>query len=244
MNDSKYRDIMKKIVIGFVMGLVLCSGVNAAEVSLGVDAASAYVFRGVTLNDGFVLQPGMKVGGLGGFSVGAWGNLDLDDYGGAVEENQFSEIDLYGSYAVAVKGVELSIGYTEYAYPSGGGDADRELGVGAAVCLAGIDLGAGLYYGVDGGIDQSLYAEISAGKGFCLTDELGLNIGTTLSYLSPDEGSAGFSHFTASLGLSYALFKAGVTYIGQIDDDVLPDVEDGGGYDVDVVGTVGVAGSF
>jgi hypothetical protein len=33
-------------------------------------------------------------------------------------------------------------------------------------------------------------------------------------------------------------------YVGQIDDDVLADVKDGGLYDVDVFGSVGVATTF
>ena len=235
---------MVKAMVVAATVLTMGSGVYAAEASLSLDVASAYIFRGATFNDGVVVQPGLEVGGLGGLSVGVWGNLDIDDYDGAVLENEFQEVDLYGSYAIPVECMDLSVGYTEYLYPSGGGNADREIGVSAGVGVAGIDLGAGLFYGVDGGIEDSLYVELSAGTGFELTDDLGLDLGATVGYMSPDEGEDGFSHFTASLGLSYAAISAGVTYVGQIDDDVLPDVEDGGAYDTEVVGTIGAGVEF
>ncbi len=234
--------VMKMMAI-VVAGMTAASMLIAADASLSVDFASAYVFRGATFNDGFVVQPGLEVGGLGGLSIGAWGNLDIDDYDGAVADGQFQEVDLYGSYAIPCEVLDLSIGYTEYTYPSGGGDADREVGISAGFC-AGLDFGASVFYGVDGGIEDSLYVELSAGKSFELTDMVGLDLGATVGYASPDEGEDGFSHYTASLGLSIASVSAGVTYIGQIDEDVLPDVEDGGAYDVEVVGTIGAGIEF
>jgi hypothetical protein len=65
-----------------------------------------------------------------------------------------------------------------------------------------------------------------------------------VAFVDPDEGESGFSHFTVSAGLSYGPFGASVMYIGQIDDDVLVDVKDGGSYDVEVVGMLSAAVSF
>ncbi len=230
---------MKKV--GMIMLSIMVSGSTllAAEAKLSVDVVSAYVFRGVTFNDGLVMQPGLEVGGLGGLSVGVWGNYDIGDYDDTLVDNQFSEIDIYGSYAIPIECMDLSVGYTEYTYPSGGGDADREIGINAGSALAGVDVGAGIFYGIDGGIKESLYVELSAEKSLNLTDGLGLDLGTTLGYVGPDDGADGFSHYTLSLGISYAVFSASVTYIGQVDDDVLPDVADGGGYDSDIVGAIG-----
>ncbi len=45
---------------------------------------------------------------------------------------------------------------------------------------------------------------------------------------------------TVTLGASYEIMSASLTYVNQVDDDVLPDVEDGGGYDVEVYGMIGV----
>jgi hypothetical protein len=158
-------------------------------------------------------------------------------------DNQFQEVDLYGSYALPCKLMDLSIGYTEYLYPSGGGEADREVAVSAGKSAGPVDLALDIYYGVDGGIEKSLYVEASAGTGFdigCLGAELGASVG----YADPDGGESGFANYTVSAGLGYGPIGASVMYIGQIDDDVLPDVEDGGAYDVEVVGVLSAAVDF
>lgn len=232
-----------KVLSGMVAAVMMmaASAVYGAEASLSLDVASAYVFRGVTFNDGLVLQPGLEVGGLGGLSVGVWGNLDLDDYGGTLEDGEFSELDIYGSYALPVSVFDLSIGYTEYTYPMGGGNADREIGVSAGTSAGPVDLGADVYYGIDGGIEKTLYIELSAGTALEFGD-FGVDLGAAVGFVDPDEGESGFSHFTASAGLSYGPVGASVTYIGQIDDDVLPD--GAGAYDVEVVGMLSAAIDF
>jgi len=232
-----------KVLTGLVAVLVMAaSAVYGAEASLSLDVASAYVFRGATFNDGLVAQPGLEVGGLGGLSVGVWGNIDIDDMDGALEGGEFSEIDIYGSYALPVEVIDLSIGYTEYTYPLGG-VADREVGVSAGTAAGSVDLGIDVFYGIDGGIEKTLYAELSAGTGFDI-GAMTAEIGATVGFLDPDEGESGLHNFTATAGLGYGAIGASVTYIGQIDDDVLVDVEDGGSYDVEVVGVLSAAVDF
>ncbi|MBN1558348.1 MAG: hypothetical protein JW951_09405 [Lentisphaerae bacterium] len=242
-----------KAAAGVLAAVVLLTAAErqaeAAEVSLTADLASAYVFRGATFNDGAVLQPGLEVAGFplpegsGALALGVWGNLDLDDYGDTLESGQFSEIDIYLSYALPVDAFDASLGYTEYTYPSGGGDADRELAAGVGFALP-LSPSLDIAYGVDGGIDKTLYVEAGVGHEVALSECLALELGATASYLDPDGGESGFSHFTASAGLSYAMVSASITYVGQIDDDVLPDVEDGGAYDVEVYGMLGVGYTF
>jgi len=224
--------------------VVMASAVAyGADATLSVDVASAYVFRGATFNDGLNLQPGMEVSGPGGLSVGAWGVLDLEDYDGAVVDGQFQELDLYASYALPVEILDLSIGYTEYLYPSAGGDSDREVGVSIGKSVMAVDLAADVYYGLDGGIRKQFYVELSAGTEFELGC-LGVELGAMVAYLNPDEGESGFSHWAATVGASYGAFGASVTYIGQVDDKVLPDSGSGGGYDVDVVGMLSASVAF
>ena len=208
-----------------------------ADASVTVDIASAYVFRGITFNDGPVVQPGIEVS-LHGLTLGAWGNLDLDDYDGAVAKNQFSEIDWYLGYGVEAGLAEFGIGYTEYTYPGAEGDADREvsLGVGLDVPLSPE---LAVYYGVGGGIKKDIYVEAGIGHGFALMDGLDLDLGAAIGYLSPDEGESGFSAWSLTAGVTYGMLGASVTYYGQIDDDVLPDGP--GAYDVEVVGMLSLA---
>jgi uncharacterized protein (TIGR02001 family) len=236
---------MKKMVTGVAAAaMMFTSAAVAADVDLTVDVASAYVFRGDTFNDGPVVQPGLEVALPYGLSVGVWGNIDIDDYDGALEKGQFSEIDVYVSYALPIDLVDISIGYTEYTYPSGGGDADREVGISLGYDLDVLEVGLGAFYGVDGGIEKSLYVELSAGTSYELAEGLSLDLGATVGYLNPDEGASGFSGYSVSAGLSYGIIGASVTYFGQIDDEVLVDVEDGGTYDVEVVGMLSLALSF
>lgn len=225
--------------------VVMGAGNGAAgDASVSLDVASAYVFRGGTLNEGAVAQPGLEVAGLP-VTLGVWGNIDIDDYDGTLEEGQFSEVDLYASYDLPLDldKLALSVGYTEYLYPTAGGEPDREVSLTAALGLP-LAPSVSVYYGLDGAIDESVYIEAGVGHGHALTDDVTLELGATIGYLDPETGEDGFSHFTASLGLGWQALSAEVTYVGQVDDDVLPDVEDGGAYDVEVYGTLGISHDF
>ena len=88
---------MKKMITTTIAATMV-AGVAVAEVSTTFDFASAYVYRGVTYNDGFVFQPGIEATGLGlpeeygAVTVGAWANMDLDDYDDTLPTSEFSEI--------------------------------------------------------------------------------------------------------------------------------------------------------
>ncbi len=238
---------MKKMITGVAaVALMASSVVMAADVDVTVDVASAYVFRGDTLNDGPVIQPGLEVALPYGLTLGVWGNFDLDDYDGALEDNQFSEIDIYLEYALPINidGLDVSIGYTEYTYPGAEGKADREFGLGFGYDFDFFEVGLGLFYGVDGGIDKDFFAELSVGTSYELPEGVLLDLGAGIGYLNPDEGESGFSGYELSAGLSYGILGASVTYYGQVDSDVLVDVEDGGTYDVDLVGMLSLALEF
>ena len=102
---------MKK-VIATTMAAFLVAQV-ASAVSTSVDFASAYVFRGATANEGFVVQPGVE-GEVAGLTVGVWANIDIDNVGA----DQVSEIDLYLAKDLgSVAGWDISAGFCEYTYP-------------------------------------------------------------------------------------------------------------------------------
>jgi len=233
-------------------------------VSVTADFASAYVFRGVTFNDGAVFQPGIEVTEfplpeeIGSFVVGAWGNYDIDDYDGNLMSSEFSEIDLYASYTLPIEIVDLSGGYTSYTYPNGG-PADKEVSAAIGKAIAGFDLAAAAYFGIGGSIEDSEYYEFGLEYGFALTEALGLSIGGTAAYLDPDgdTGVSGWHNATATAGISYALtenwgLSASVTYVGQLNDKVLTDAVFipgtdtlvSNGYDTEWYGTAGVSCDF
>ena len=234
---------MKKMtVIMMVMGIAAGAMAEGGSRSVSLDAVNAYVFRGSTLNDGFVLQPGGEVG-FSGFSAGVWANYDVSDYDGALDDNKFSEVDLYGSCSIPVEFIDASVGYTAYIYPLDSTDADHEisLSLGLDVILAP---SIGVFYGVGGGIKESLYIEVGIGHEVELAEDLSAECGIAIGYLDPEEGDSGFSHSDISIGMSYKAFSASVTYVAQIDEDVLPNVDDGGSYDAEVIAMVGVNQAF
>lgn len=246
---------MKKIITTTIAaGLI--AGVASAEVSVTADFASAYVFRGYTFNDGAVIQPGIEAAGLGlpeawgSVSVGAWGNIDVNDpYDGGQQTSQFSEIDWYGSYSLPafVDGLDLFIGYCEYTYPLNGGSADKEVNIGAGYEIAGVSLGATVYSLIGGAYVGDAWYEFSAGYGFDLSETLALGLAADARFVDSVTGASGFNDYTLGADISYALndvwgIGASVTYIGQGDDEVL--VEEDGGYDVSVVGMLSVGASF
>lgn len=247
-NMKKMLGISSVIIAGVV-------GASAADVDVGVDFASAYVFRGATLNDGFVAQPYLEASGIGGFTIGTWSNFDLDDNaGGSPEGGNFSEVDYYLSYDLPIESdaVGVSVGYCEYMYPRAGGsatvsadgtsadvtpvDADRELSLGLSFD-APLSPEVGIYYGIDGGIDKALYIELGLGHEVELGEGVTGSIGGTLGFLDPDSGDSGISFAGISLGVSYGFLSAGVQYIIETDKDVLS-------VDEDFVGTIGISGSF
>ena len=101
------------IAVAVAAGAALAGPALAADATVGLDLNSAYVWRGITFNDGAVLQPSVDVAHPSGAGVNVWGNMDLDDYSGAVESGEFSEVDLTLYYAIPVEGWDLSVGDIE-----------------------------------------------------------------------------------------------------------------------------------
>jgi uncharacterized protein (TIGR02001 family) len=236
---------------------VVVAEVPATEVSVTADFASAYVFRGVTINDGAVFQPGIEATGLGlkeeygSVTVGVWGNFDFDNYKDS-DSSEFSEVDWYASYSLPtlIDGLDLFIGWIEYTYPGSDGGADKEGNIGAGYDIAGVALGATAYFGAGGAVHNSQYYDFTVGYDLELSEELGLSLGASAAYSDPDTGKDGWADGTLSIGLGYALsdnwsIGASAMYIGQLDDDVLVDEERGSyGYDVEGVGMLSIAGNF
>jgi len=79
-----------------------------AQVSLGADIVSRYVWRGIDFGDSWSIQPGLSFAG-GGFEVGAWASYAM---------NGTNESDLYVSYTIETEsGATFSLGATDYYFP-------------------------------------------------------------------------------------------------------------------------------
>lgn len=242
---------MKKAIVIAMVAMGAAVATQAADVSTYVDFVSAYVFRGVTFNDGLVMQPGAEISGFpidekfGSIALGIWANYDLNDIG---DGQEFSEVDYYVSYSLPIEVIDVGVTYTEYTYPgASGGDSDREiaLSLGSAIGTNGLYAGVTFNYGIGGALEGDLYVQGALDYEMELTEALSASAGVTVGYLFSDSGADGFNDATASLGLGYALSEnwsvsAGVTYIAQLDDAVLSDAD----YDVNLLASVGISCDF
>ena len=81
-----------------------------AEFGVGADAATRYIWRGLNLDDSFVIQPYLSYATEAGIEIGAWSSWSLTSSGA-------NENDLYVSYSTGPVSITLS----DYYFPNGGG---------------------------------------------------------------------------------------------------------------------------
>ncbi len=231
-----------------IMVMMTAGTAVAAEVTGGVDLYSAYVWRGITFNDGLVVQPSMDVT-AGGFNFNVWGNFDIDDYDNSLDDGEFSEIDLALSYTVEAGPLSVTGGYIEYLFPTtdaGGAPGTREVFVDLSGEPAdGFVLGATAYYDIDEVEDYYLTPYV--GYSLAMNDEVSLDFGASCGYAGEDfalGGESGFHEYTVYLGVGYQMeavsFSALLGYTDTMDEDVLPEAA----ADVNFFGGIGMAYSF
>lgn len=224
----------------FVLFLQSCLMVKAADVSLSADVNSAYVWRGITWNDGIVVQPSFLIGN-GGFEAYFWANINIDDYDGTLETEEISEVDIDVSYGGEVLGVDWRVGVVEYTYPNDGslvstnGEDTLVHGTGEVYALfsrtitGGLSLGLDVYYDFDEVEDfygkLGVSYEQALGEGTLLTAGAAIGAVGSKASLAGEGGlheyeiSAEAAHgFESGLGL-----KVYVAYTDTLDKKVLPE---------------------
>lgn len=111
------------------VAILACAGsvARAAEVSAGADMLSAYVWRGIVLNDTPVFQPWLDVSEIGiarGVSLGVnvWTNVNIGDGAGAgliadgaLDSGEIAEIDLMATLTLP-RGFKL--GLAQFTFPT------------------------------------------------------------------------------------------------------------------------------
>jgi len=126
----------------FVLGMALicCSGTLMAQetespdpggegpsAEAGVDFNSAYLWRGLVFNDGWVAQPWLDLANLRvgrvPVEINLWSNFNHGDFGGTLPKNRFSEVDLTVS---AELGAGFSAGFVQYIYVGQEGEDPEE----------------------------------------------------------------------------------------------------------------------
>ena len=212
---------MKK-VIATTMAAFLVAQV-ASAISTSVDFASAYVFRGATANDGFVIQPGVE-GEVAGLTVGAWANIDMDN----VAADQVSEIDLYIAKDLgSVAGWDVSAGLCEYTYPGAedddvdpeANDGETELSLTASGSVSGLDLSVSAFADISDSSTPGYY-EISTGGSTSLAG-IPVDYGIAAGYFdgaTDDTTGLGYAAYSASYDTGAGTIS--VTYIDEMDEAI------------------------
>lgn len=226
---------MKRIIPVITLAIVLIgSTVWAADVTGALDLNSAYVWRGITFNDGLVAQPSIDVA-KGGFGFNVWGNFDLSDYNDNIDQYNFSEVDLTLSYGFSISKLDVGVGVIEYLFPATAKTAapgTRELYVSLShPIIGGLSAGLDFYYDVDE--IHGYYGDLSLTYGMDLMDKLSLEAGGKVGYaekewaMAANSGEAGGWHnYNVGLGLAYAVSDAlgvgaSINYADTMDKKVL-----------------------
>ncbi len=97
---------MKKLILyAALLSIGLTSVPATAEISIGADVVSRYVWRGTDFGDGVSIQPGISYA-AGAVEIGAWSSWGLTSNGA-------NENDLYVSYSAG----PVSVTVTSYFFP-------------------------------------------------------------------------------------------------------------------------------
>ena len=173
-------NFISKKFLGVMAALVIFAAPALAEVAVGVDAVSKYVWRGTAVGSGVAVQPSVDytldaAGGLfaeGGTTLGLWGNYSLVN--GVNDEINIALAQTVGSATITV---------TDYYFPLAAGtgvgnsffefadDGGHAVEVGASVDVANASLFLGRF--VSGATKEDTYAELN----YTLSDDFSLVLG-------------------------------------------------------------------
>ena len=176
-------NFISKKFFGVMAALVIFAAPALAEVAVGVDAVSKYVWRGTAVGSGVAVQPSADytldvANGLlaeGGTTVGLWGSYSLVN--GVNDEINIALAQTVGSATITV---------TDYYFPFATGeertregnsffefadDGGHAVEVGASVDVANASLFLGRF--ISGATKEDTYAELN----YTLSDSLSLVLG-------------------------------------------------------------------
>jgi len=158
-------------------GKEICPTEEKKGVCFGADAAflSKYVYRGLMTTNGPVFQPNLWVS-YSGFTVSAWGNLDMTDINGF--KGNINEMDYTLDYSGSIGKLNYSAGAVYYNFPHTEvkDTSEAYVGVGYDVILQPKLVVYYDFWQVDG-----FYGAFSIGHGFELPEVLGLKSSFDLS---------------------------------------------------------------
>ena len=219
--------LLRTAFIGLLV-TAAAGGAAADEATLGLDISSAYVWRGITMNDNAVLQPYSEFT-VEMFSVSTWGNIDLDESDRIQHDGLFSEVDLTMSCVFSINAVDYKVGWIEYLYSDDSSDTREVYGTVNVFLFENVSADLEIYYDLDE-VDD-IYVRGRLGYIARLSDALDARVGASVAVAGEDMSagdSGGFHDYSLSLDLvhgaeSLCEFAVSVVHTGSMDKDVLPE---------------------
>ena len=213
-------------------------------VELTSDFYSEYVWRGILLTDGWVWQPSATLSmdaGPGTFSIGAWGNLDMEDVND--NEGEFNEVDYYASYGYSFGEddfVSIEHGLILYDFPNTDFDSTWEVYTSVGLGLP-LSPTLSVYYDFDEA--EGFYTTFDVSHSLPFTEDdadvgVSLDLSALVSYSDSDFNEfyhgvddSGFHDVTLGLSLPVTFgnfsISPAINYSKLIDSDI----EDSAGSD-------------
>jgi len=162
--------MLKSILTILAMVIILTGSFSntysQAQISLGTDLVSRYVWRGIDFGKSPSIQPTIAFG-YSGLEVGAWGAYQL---GRDSSTPLADEIDLYIGYSLDIGETSLSFVATDYYFPTSGKKFGnfKDDGLGSHIIEVGVTLAGSeslpfylsAYINVYNEVDNSSYFEI------------------------------------------------------------------------------------
>ncbi len=147
---------MKKLLITLTVLMSLLISASAfAEIGLGADVVSRYVWRGADFGNALSIQPGMSFTS-GNLEIGAWASYPVDNGSAGANEN-----DLYITYSIG----DLGLTVCDYYFPEGmdvfnysDEDGVHWLEASASYSIGSFSVLAGYFF--SGDPDNSMYVEL------------------------------------------------------------------------------------
>ena len=214
----------------FAQGEEVATGEESMEestlsASASLDIAFPYVWRGQRYSEEPSLQPGNSIG-VGGFSMGTWGNFELLDGNG--QQFEFNEVDIWLEYGMAFGEDDLvgvALGLCNYMFPSSGGSTTElylSLGLDAIIAPT-----LGVYIDFDGAPQSTddgvaIYMNLGASYaqdlgpiGLEVFTSLGFGAGSYNAFYFGTEGGS-LQDFNAGVSLGYGINEQwGLYLLGQ-----------------------------
>ena len=210
-----------------------------------MDIYSAYVWRGLVVNDRPVWQPGGTIsydtGDYGTFAVNVWANFDMTDRMGHTTGAGLNEVDYTASYAIDVGPCSLSVGHVWYTFPKVNGEdyysSTREVYATAQYNNDIVNPFVKVYYDYEA--LEGFYGNAGLNKTVELNDRvsvgtevsLGAGDGDYMSGYFATEDDAGVADFNAAVFASYALTDnvsvgARLAWLSVVDGEARDNVDD------------------